>query len=502
MTKYITSASIVVILLSSFCSGDVFKHRQSGETFYGYPTNRTLGKKTRIYKEKDGKFFGKTVLIDEYDITYDAKGRKKNLVVIGIDHQDIILSDTVSIMLTKTIEEAANKGPRCIILEIDSPGGRGDCMKKVCDSIRKTYNCPIVAFITGKKFGGAFSAAAGIALACDKIYIAPDAHMGTIAAPTDTTNLQEGLADWQNTFTPKSIASFGAYLSTFAERKNRPTALAMAMVDRNIEVVEVKTDEQGSRDIVHKGDKGTRAIVRTWSKATTDYSAEKSSKENDGEDTQHSAYEITLSAKDAVYTKMADVIASSRDEVIEDLRADDVKVIATNRIKLQVRKFGQSKIQLFKYFAGMENLEAQAEEIEKDFKEVSSAALKHSPSREDERMRRLERKAYENRLMRNKQNKKVVRRSADDYRKNGNMTREELANLEREVANTYVDPYLLRQQRLAMELAYVLNDLLVYYSRAAKIAKQYPGALPKGKTIRQLQVRYNSAATKLDNMGF
>ncbi|MCF7955233.1 MAG: hypothetical protein K9M75_05480 [Phycisphaerae bacterium] len=502
MIKYIRSASIIVILLSSFCSGDFFKHRQSGETFYGYPTNRTLGKKTRIYEEKDGKFFGKTVLIDEYDITYNARGRKENLVVIGIDDQDIILSDTVSKTLAKTIEEAANNGTCCIILEIDSPGGRGAYMKQVCDSIRKSYNCPIFAFITGKKYGGAFSAAAGIALACDKIYIAPHAQIGTIAAPIDATIRQEGPSQWQDTFTPKSIASFAAYLSTFAEKNKRPAAMAMALVDRNVEVVEVVTDEQGSRNIVHKGDKGSSAIVRTWSTASTIYQDGNRSKDDESDKTQQSTYAITLSAKDAMYTKMADAIVSSRDEVIKDLKADGLKVIDTNRINLQVRQFAKSKIQLLKYFAGMEELESQAEEIEKNMKEVSSAALKNAPSREDERLRRLERKAYENRLIRNRDNKNVVRQSADDYRKNGNLTRQELANLQQEVADSYVNPYLLQQQRLATELAYILDDLLVYYSRAAKIAKQYPAALPEGKTIRELQLKYNTAVTKLNNMGF
>ncbi len=35
--------------------------------------------------QQDGKFVGKTVLIDEYDVTYDPKGRKDNLIVIGIE---------------------------------------------------------------------------------------------------------------------------------------------------------------------------------------------------------------------------------------------------------------------------------------------------------------------------------------------------------------------------------------------------------------------------------
>ncbi|MBW8016127.1 MAG: hypothetical protein FVQ82_08070 [Planctomycetes bacterium] len=502
MIKYLTTASIIVILFSSICSGDVFKHRQSGEIFYGYPTNRRLGNKTRVYVEEDGKFKGKTVIIDEYDVTYDAKGRKKNLIVIGIDHQDIILSDTVSIALAKTIEEGANQGPRCIILEIDSPGGRGEYMKKICDAIKKTSNCPVVAFITGNKYGGAFSAAAGIALACDKIYIAPDAQIGTVAAPVETTGLQQDPTDWLDTFTPKSIASFGEYLSTFAEKKNRPAAMVMAMVDQNIEVVEVVTDEHGSRNFVHKGDKKPAdAIEKTWSKKSKISPAKQDTEKDD--DQQQYIYQLTLSAKDAVdYTKMADKIVSSRSEVIKDLQAEGVKVIVTSRIKFRVRKFAQSRAQLSKYYAAFKELEGQVEDIEKLMKEVSSAALKNRPSKEDERLRRIERKAYENRLQRSTGSRRKLRRRVYGERNGGNLTREEIANLEREMNETYIDPYLLQQRRLAVELAYTLNDLLIYYSRAAKIAKQYPGAMPKGKTLKNLQIKYNSAAAKRNSLGF
>ena len=443
------------------------------------------------------------MLIDEYDVTYDTKGRKDNIFVIGIDNQDIILSDTVCASLAKTITEGANKGPLYILLDIDSPGGRGQCMKVVCDAIKKTSNCPVIAFISGKKYGGAFSAAAGIALACDKIYIAPDALMGTVAPPIEGTTRQEDLTDWQATFTPKNIGSFGAYLSTFAEKKNRPAVMVMAMVDQNIEVVEVVTNEQGSRNIVHKADKGSGAIVRTWSKMIESPSTESDSEKEDTE--KETLYSITLSAKDAFGTMMVDAIVDSRSEVIKDLKADGAKIIITSRIKSGVRKFALGRAQIQRYYVGIEDLEVQVEEIEKQMKEVSSASLKNRPSREDERIRRLQREDYENRLRggrRSGRKKRIVRERVTDRRHQGSLTNEQIANLERDIQSTYINPYRIQQQRLAMELASVLDELIVYYSRSIGIAKRYPGALPKGKTLRSLQSKYNTAASKRNNLGY
>jgi len=491
-----------MILFSSLCSGDIFKHRQSGEVFYGYPTNRSQGRKTRIYVEEDGKFSGKTVLIDEYDVTYAHKGRKENVIVVAIDNQDIILSDAVSNSLAKTIQQGANKGPLCIILDIDSPGGRGDCMKKVCDAIKNTTNCPVIAFISGNNYGGAFSAAAGIALACDKIYIAPDAQIGTLSTPINTTIQQQDIAGWHEFFTPKSIASFGAYLTTFAEKNKRPAAMMMAMLDQNLEIVEVVTDEKGSRNIIHKGNKRPAdAIIKTWSKTNSSYPTEQNTEKDDV--TPQNTFEIILSAKDAIYTKMADKIIPSRSEVIDDLQLGDAKVIATSRIKTEVRKFSQSRAQLFNYYAGIEELEAQAVEIEKQMKEVSSASLKNRPTMEDERLKRLRREEYQNRLKRggNRGRREIIE-STRDRRKNPRLSNEEIANLERDIQNTYVDPYVFQYQRLAVELAFVLDDLILYYSRAAGIANKYPGAMPKGKTLRSLQLKYNSAVAKRTNLGF
>lgn len=505
MNKHITSISIALILFSGLCSGDVFKHRLSGEVFYGYPTNRTLGRKTRIYAQENGKFVGKTIIIDEYDVTYDPKGRKDNLIVIGIDHRDILLSDTVSKSLAKTIIEGANKGPRYIILEIDSPGGNGDCMKIVCDAIKKTSNCPIIAFISGKQYGGAYSAAAGVALACDKIYIAPDAEIGTLCPQIDATSSDQNLSEWKDMFTPASIASFGGYLVKFSEKKNRfgtflwelekkkrPAAMMMAMVDQNIEIVEVVIDEQGSRNIVHKAEKSPKdAIIKTWSRTIKVASPE--NKNDQPDEFEQTESQITLSADDAIYTRMADKILPSRIEVIEDLDASDTKILNTTRIKSLVRKFTQSRFSIARNYQAITMLEQEAAEIEGEIKAVITQARKNMPTMEDERLKQLQRKIYQNQL----NDRSRDRRNFDNtYVRRGDrrsLSRREMARLEDEVQDTYINPYLFEQQRLAMELVGVLNELLDNYVNVNKLARQFPGALPEGKTLQALQQKYNIA---------
>ena len=71
--------------------------------------------------------------------------------------------------LEKAIEMASNQGPLCILIEVDTPGGSADLMRRICDAITKANNCRTVAFISGGEHGGAYSAGAIIALACDQM---------------------------------------------------------------------------------------------------------------------------------------------------------------------------------------------------------------------------------------------------------------------------------------------------------------------------------------------
>ena len=493
MIKNILNSAILVVLFSAFCSGDTFTNISTGETFYGYPTQKSRGNRTRIYVLEDEKLIGKTVDISEYNITYGAKGRKNNVVVVPLNNENILISSTVSKLVSRTIEEAVNKGARYVILEIDCPGGYGDYMKDICQTITNIEYCPVIAFIKGEKYGGAYSAAAGVALACDKIYISPEAAIGTVGPKLSGQDPEES-SEWKVEFTPESIASYGGYLASLAGKNSRPEAMAMALVDRNIEIVEVVTDERGSRDIIHKAEKRPAdAIVRTWSKiqkkvvkTESDEYAEDSSSAEVITRTQ-----ITLTPKDALYTKMADEIASSRDDVLKALEAEDAKVVATRRIRSEIKKFRRARDSMVKLFANINELDNQAANIENQIEKVVEAGLRHRPSPEDERLKRLERKEYEQRL----------RKYRKKARRNRHLTKEELAELEMESRDIYVDPYILERNRLYHELVLVLNNLINHYTQVVKLARNYPASLPGDTNLTVVQQELTQLHSKRNAIG-
>ena len=225
MKKLSTTITIILLVFAATGFADLFSNRATGEEFYGYALQKQIAGKARVYVlQEDEKFKAITIDPAEYDVTYDAKGRRNNVIVIPVKNQEILLSQRVSQFLGKTIIQASSKGPRYIILDIDLPGGYGDNMKIVCDDILSTTNCPIVAFISGGTFGGVFSSAAAIPLACDKVYIAPDAMIGTVSTPIGTVLTKEQIDEYYQTFSPDSLAAYTAYVANIAEQKKRPVA--------------------------------------------------------------------------------------------------------------------------------------------------------------------------------------------------------------------------------------------------------------------------------------
>ena len=95
------------------------------------------------------------------------------------------------------LEEASNSGPVAIIIEIDTPGGRVDYAQQMVTAISKIKGCEVIAFIKGGNYGGALSAGAAIALACNKIYMAEGT---TIGAATVIALTNKGPASLKKTY--------------------------------------------------------------------------------------------------------------------------------------------------------------------------------------------------------------------------------------------------------------------------------------------------------------
>ena len=117
-----------------------------------------------------------------------------------------------------------------VVVELNTFGGRVDSMVRICDAL-EPESCPVptVAFVNNK----AISAGAGIAITCKHVYMSPEASMGA------STPVVQG-KDEMKAADEKVVSFVRAEFSARAFRRGRNTAIAEAMVDENIEVVEIK----------------------------------------------------------------------------------------------------------------------------------------------------------------------------------------------------------------------------------------------------------------------
>lgn len=299
---------ISFLLISvSFCPADTFTHKDTGEFFHGYPTQRTKHNKTLV--RVGGNFKAKYIDLSEYDIERNHEGRRKKVVVITIDHPIEYECEVKAI--ENAIETESNQGPEFILLEIDTPGGRVDLAKRICNALSKADNCHIVAFVNGS----AISAGAIITLACDEVYMNEGATIGGatsyVVQESGPQSLKEAYGD---TVGEKMKSIWIAFCEGVAEKNNRPAKIVRAMIDKDISVIEV--EEKGNRSFVCSNDrKASQKIVKTWSEKGT---------------------LLTLTAVEAVQCGIADGIATSRRNLISELATKEARqVVNKNNLKIR-----------------------------------------------------------------------------------------------------------------------------------------------------------------------
>lgn len=117
-----------------------------------------------------------------------------------------------------------------VVVDLNTFGGRVDSMVRICDAL-EPESCPVptVAFVNNK----AISAGAGIAITCKYIYMTPEASMGA-STPVIQGKDEIKAAD------EKVVSFVRAEFRARAGKRDRNTAIAEAMVDANIEVVEIR----------------------------------------------------------------------------------------------------------------------------------------------------------------------------------------------------------------------------------------------------------------------
>jgi len=294
-------AVVLFVVLCSVCPADTFTNRKTGQVLHGYALGAT-DRGTYAVRTKDKGIV--TINPAEWDVIRDRLGRNNKVVVLSIDEK--IMYEIQAAALERAIKKASDSGPLFILLEISTPGGRVDLAKRICGLITDTTNCQIIAFVKGGRYGGAISAGAAVAFACDKIYIQSNASIGAAAMAVTSP---AGIKDLKDVFGEelgeKAVSVWRAYLASLAEQHDRPGLLAMAMVDKDIEAVEVS--HAGRRLFVDPVNvKPDQKLVRTWSRKGS---------------------LLTLTANEALDCGIVDEVVTSRADLLDRLRAQQAQLV-------------------------------------------------------------------------------------------------------------------------------------------------------------------------------
>jgi len=180
-------------------------------------------------------------LVEGYGLTLDSLKElapaEEIRKVAFIEMHDVI-DEVFESFAQRQIDRAVHSGATMIIFEIDSPGG----LLSVCADLSQTIahlsekNIKTVAYIPRE----AISGGAILAVACDEIYMAPNAKIGD-AIPINLMGPMIVRAE------EKVLSIELELLRSLAEQKNRPTAIIEGFADKDLEVFQATQKNTGRK---------------------------------------------------------------------------------------------------------------------------------------------------------------------------------------------------------------------------------------------------------------
>ena len=158
----------------------------------------------------------------------------KDAYVIPIEGE---IDRALMIFIRRGIQEAESAGASTIIFEIDTFGGRVDSALQIATLIGGVDETETIAYVpaTPEGTGVSWSAGALISFSCDRIYMAPGTSMGA-AAPVYQSQQGTEMAP------EKTVSAVRAQMAALAEKNGYPKGIALAMVDVDVELIEVYLD--------------------------------------------------------------------------------------------------------------------------------------------------------------------------------------------------------------------------------------------------------------------
>lgn len=149
-----------------------------------------------------------------------------------------MIDDVFYAFAVRQIEQAITSGAKMIIFDIDSPGGLLWASQDLSMAMANLSSRDIrtIAYVPKE----AFSGGAMLAVACDEIYLKPDATIGN-AIPV--LMMPGVLLEAES----KVLSGELKHLRELAEMKNRPSAIIEAFADKDLEVFEVTNAKTGRK---------------------------------------------------------------------------------------------------------------------------------------------------------------------------------------------------------------------------------------------------------------
>jgi membrane-bound serine protease (ClpP class) len=209
----------------------------------------------------------------------------------------------LSSFIKRALSEAKENNAQAIILEIDTFGGRVDAAVEITDALEKVKPVPTIAFIADQ----AWSAGALISLACEKIIMSEGSSIGS-AEPRAIG----GFGGKDEPTDEKTVSALRAKFKAIAEQNHHPENLALAMVDKDIELKLAKLKDeikiltaQELEEIKSQYKEREIQIIKTINPK---------------------GKLLNLTAKEAKELQLTDEIINNRKEILEYLKLKDAKI--------------------------------------------------------------------------------------------------------------------------------------------------------------------------------
>ncbi len=441
MKKYLVLAAMVLPFLSA-CFADTFINNKTGESFNGFAAEKKRGATTLVRREGGG-----TEYIDlrDYEIQRNQLGRNSEVYSFSIENPVDITAEVTA--FEKELIVAANRGPRFILIEIDSPGGRKELVKRICDAIRSVENSDVIAYIKKGEYGGANAEAITIALVCDKIYMQEGTNIGTREFSRNEVDLQRITKNYQGKEGTDDL-QWQMYTLEMAQIGKRPKLLVRAMLDDSIQLLEVQ-DSNGKRFLIEantKRNEKTKVL---------------------GVRCQPGEF-LRLTADEAVRYGIADKVVVLRNDIVEEQVGAQIKVVQDKSMLAARRDFERIEKQVSGMVLSIRQLEAQAGNISEQIRQIDKDDYRSGPG------------YY--------------------FEKGGNVSEMNesyyLGKPTYEIGNT-----LNRREVLMINLSRVLQDTIRQYNRTIPLVRanpdvgEDPNALERG--LANAQTRYNRVISRI-----